>query len=181
MGWEFTHVYVAKAGRFTKIGASNNVSSRMKQIKARLVRSWEVAMGDRVEATACAIMSETYKRDRREWFIAPIGAAIEAVEEAIRRVAKGTYVRPVKERGFYEMCLRNDAYAAECKARMEAAQKWADDHPEEFAAMLARLEAREREVDEMARTWEAEQRELERALRKERRRGEARAAKTKQQ
>ena len=135
---EFSHVYVAKCGRFTKVGATNNVERRLvslsydNRIKARLVKAWPVSDGYEVEGTAIWLLAKDYKRDRREWFKAPIKPVIAAVEQAIMMVEAGTPAPFTPSRAEQQ---RREKQAAEFRAAAEEANAWVAAHPEEYARL----------------------------------------------
>lgn len=136
---EFTHVYVAKCGRFTKIGATTNVASRImglrsaKKGSARLVKSWEHARAYEVEGSALWIMRQSHEYHEREWFVAPLKAAVAAVEDAIKMVDEGKPAPFTKRRLRF---AKDEARWAECKKAADEFNAWAYANPEEYERIL---------------------------------------------
>lgn len=135
----FTHVYVAKCGRFTKIGATTDVPGRIKALSAakrgagRLVKSWEHARAYEVEGSALWIMRQSHECREREWFIAPLKAAVAAVEDAIKMVDEG------KPAPFTKLRLRfakDDERMAKGKKAADEFNAWAYANPEEYERIL---------------------------------------------
>jgi hypothetical protein len=136
----FTHVYVAKCGRFAKIGGTVDVRSRVPALRAtkgtgsRLIKAWAHARAYDVEGTAIWLMIKEHEREGREWFLAPIAAAVAAVEKAIEMVDAGNVAPFTKNREKIQRFMTDhETYAARCKAAMDEMNAWAEANPEAFA------------------------------------------------
>ena len=142
---EFTHVYVAKCGRFTKVGGSADVAQRIKGLggakrgAGRLIRSWECARAYEVEGSAIWLLSQEYERHGREWFLAPINAAVTAVENAIEMVSAGNVAPFTKKRASQRKWeMDHEAYEAKIKALWAETEAWAKANPKEWAEQCER-------------------------------------------
>lgn len=143
---EFTHVYVAKCGRFTKVGGSANVQARVKGLAAekhgagRLIRAWECARAYEVEGTAIWLLAQEYERHKREWFLAPTKAAVATVEKAIEMVAAGN-VGPFTEKRAREQKFLIDhaTYEAKCKQMFAETEAWIAANPDEYKRLCAQM------------------------------------------
>ena len=143
---EFTHVYVAKCGRFAKIGATTDVPGRIKALAAakkgagRLVRSWAHAKAYEVEGTAIWLLRYEYERHEREWFLAPIAVAVTAVERAIAMVDAGhTAPFTMKRAKWDKRQIEDELHAEKMKTLMAEVEAWAKANPEQYERMCAGL------------------------------------------
>jgi len=141
----FTHVYVAKCGRFTKIGGSADVTNRIKGLGAekrgagRLIRAWECARAYEVEGTAIWLLAQDHERQKREWFLAPIKAAVSAVENAIEMVSAGNVAPFTKKRASRQKWeMDHEAYQAKIKALWAETEAWAAANPVAWAEQCER-------------------------------------------
>lgn len=139
---QFSNVYVAKCGRFTKIGASSNVELRMRalraehRVKVRLVRAWEVENGYHVEGTAMWLLAKDYKRERREWFRAPISVVVAAVEQAIEMVSAGNVAPFARER---VALAKIEARSEAMRLAVEEFNAWAAANPVELEQLMKKM------------------------------------------
>ena len=143
---EFTHVYVAKCGRFTKIGATTDVAGRIRALGAakkgagRLIESWQHDKAYEVEGTTIWLLRYEYQRREREWFLVPVKVAVAAVERAIAMVDAGhtapfTYKRAKRDKRRIE----DEMLGEKMKTLIAEAEAWAAANPEQYERMCASL------------------------------------------